>query len=192
MKKSVILLAALIFLLSACSKPAYSPLNRLSDDYSLEDAKADKCVVYEDGDITSGQPVWDDFVQASRNGKDAAVRLAFYYTLGKPSQYAPELYAEIKDDYPLLYIQDLTYNGDTYSIEYYDDSQLITKQYTYLVKYTGAPKSQSAIFSEYTYYVLVNDNTVTWDKLEFGLFSSQSGDYIDHYRVYADLVFKGE
>lgn len=58
------------------------------------------------------------------------------------------------------------------------------------MKYNGHPRSTSALFSEYTYYVLVNDNNVTWDDIKHGMLSSQSGAYIDHYRVYSDLIMK--
>jgi hypothetical protein len=34
------------------------------------------------------------------------------YTLGDPSQYSKEYYAEIRDDYPVLYIMELSYDGE--------------------------------------------------------------------------------
>lgn len=40
------------------------------------------------------------------------------------------------------------------------------KSLTYLVKYTGKPSSESATYSEYTYYVLVNDDTLTWEEIK--------------------------
>lgn len=190
MKRAAILFFALALLLAGCSKAPKYTLDKLPADYSLEDAKADHCVVFEDGDVTSGQSIWNDFFKAANKGKTATVRLVMYYTLGDPSRYAPEYYEKIKDDYPLLYLKDLTYNGKSYTIKGYEDGQLITNEYSYLVKYTGKPNSKHASFSKYTYYVLVNDNSVTWDDIEHGMLSSQSGDAIEHYRVYSDLVFK--
>lgn len=191
MRKSIIIILALIFLLTACSKHAASAsLSKLPDNYNLADAKSDNCVVFEDSDITYGQSSWDNFITATDNDKSSTVRLAFYYTIGNPSQYSEEYYEEIKDDYPVLFIKDLSFDGKKYIIEGVEDGKLISKEYKYLVKYEGRPNSATAIFSEYTYYVLVDDNTVTWDDIEHGMYSSQSGDSIDHYRVYSDLVLR--
>lgn len=191
MRKSVIIILALIFLLTACSKnEASASLIQLPDNYNLDDAKSDNCVVFEDSDITYGQSAWDNFITAINNGKSSTVRLAFYYTLGNPSQYSKEYYEEIKDDYPILYIKDLSFDGKKYIIEGVEDGKLVSKEYKYLMKYEGRPNSATAIFSEYTYYVLVNDNTVTWDDIEHGMLSSQFGDWIDHYIVYSDLVLR--
>lgn len=188
MKKGILILT-IILLLTACSKndQVKVSLKQLPDDYSLEDAKSDNCVVFENIDITSGQSTWDDFIKNTKKGKPSTVRLAYYYTLDDPSRYAKELYEEIKDDYPMLFMKDLRFDGEKYIIEGYEEGQLISKEYTYLVKYEGQPKSTTALFSDYTYYVLVNDNTVTWEDIEHGMLSSKLGDGIDHYQVYFDL-----
>ena len=191
MKKTVLLLSALtILLLSTCAKPVKVSLDPLPSGYTLEDAKADGCVVFEDIDITEGQAVWDAFVKAAKKGETAAVRLAYYYTLGDPSRYAPELYEEMKSEYPKLFLVDLSCDGGVYTVTDYSDAQPASKEYRYLVKYEGEPKSKSATYSHYTYWVLVNDNTVTWEEIESGMASSQFGAGIDHRTVYFDLVFK--
>jgi hypothetical protein len=166
------------------------PYDQLPKDYTLEDAKEDGCVVYEDLDITSGQAVWDKFIKDTENGKNSVVRIAFYYTLGDPSHYSKEYYEEIKDDYPILYIMDLRYDGESYALLRTEEGKEYTDEYRYLVKYTGKPRSDSAAFSGYTYYVLVNDNTLTWKDIENGMVSSQSGAWIDHQIVYSDLTYK--
>ncbi|MBE5968202.1 MAG: hypothetical protein E7255_14770 [Lachnospiraceae bacterium] len=191
MKKLAAILLSLIFLLIACTKSSTKvSLDQLPGDYNLGDAKADNCVVFENNDITYGQPVWDDFISATENGKSTTVRLAYYYTLDDPSHYSKEYYEEIKDDYPAIYLKDLSFDGKKYFIESFEDGQPISKEYRYLLKYEGKPSSPTASFSKYTYYVLVNDNTVTWEDIEHGMISSQSGDWIDHSVVYYDLKFK--
>ena len=55
------MLAALLclILLSSCGgTPEPVPLEELPEDYSLEQAKADGCLVTEDGTITSGRESW--------------------------------------------------------------------------------------------------------------------------------------
>ena len=84
----------------------------------------------------------------------------------------------------------MSFDGKKYIIESVEDGKRFSKEYQYLVKYEGRPNSATATFSKYTYYVLVDDNTVTWDDIEHGMFSSQSGYWIEPYRVYLDLVFK--
>lgn len=186
--------ALLIFLIplftSIAKKKSFDSLEAIPDSYTLEDAKKDGMVVYEDNSITSGQEIWDDFITKCNKKEEASVLLAFYYTLGDASHYSNELYEELKDQYPILYIQKLSFDGSEYTITWYEDDKLITKTYTYLMKYEGQPRSQTAIFSEYVYYVLVNDNSVTWDELEDGMFSSKFGATIDHYKVYSKYTYK--
>lgn len=191
MRKSFVILLVLISMLTACSKDTKRvSLNAIPNDYSIDDAKSDDCVVYEDGDITDGQSLWDDFIKATEKDESATIRLAFYYTLGDPSNYTKEYYEEIKDDYPELYIKDLSYDGEKFTIESIEDGNLISKEYKYMMKYEGQPSSATALFSDYMYYVLVDDNSVTWNDIEHGMFSSQLGDWIEHSVVYSDLVWK--
>lgn len=177
----------------ACSTPAPSgllPLQELPDDYSLEQARADGCVVYENGDITSGQELWDAFLDAAvQKRQPASIRLGFYYTLDDPSHYDPDYYEEIKDRYPVLYMQDLTYDGKVYTIRHFEDGEEIVRTYQYLMRYEGAAESPHASFQSYVRYVLTNDNAVTWQDLMRGMFSSQFGAYIDFKEVYSDLIY---
>lgn len=167
----------------------YIPLNRLPADYNLATAKKDKCVVYENSNITEGQVEWDKFVSLTDKGNPAMVRLAFYYTLEEGPHISKELYEETKDDYPVLYPMDLTFDGDSYTIKHYEEGKLISKNFKYMVKYEGKANPE-ATYSDYTYYVLVNDNTVTWGDIFAGMVSSQFDASIDHSTVYSQLIFK--
>ena len=80
------LIAALLLLAAAAyGQPRQTPLSKLPSDYSLEQAKADGCVVYEDLDVTQGQEQFAGFAERAARGETCAVRLANYYTLGDPS-----------------------------------------------------------------------------------------------------------
>jgi hypothetical protein len=192
MRKSITaLLLVLSFMLTACSKDTLdAPNDEISDTYNLDSVKNGDFVVFEDGDITSGQSLWEDFVKETDKGKPASVSIANYYTLGDPSQYSEEYYKEIKDDYPIIYIKDLSYDGKKYTIEELEDGQKISKEYNFLMRYEGVPESTSALYSRYIYYVLVNDDTVTWKDIFNGMISSQLNAGIDHYQVYSDLIKK--
>ena len=190
--KKYIFFILIIFALSSCGDkitPAadYIPYEQIPDNYSLDDAKADDCVVYENGNITSGQIIWDSFIAQTR---PCMVRLAFYYTLGEPERYDPAHYEEIKYDYPVLYIQDLKFVGSSYNLSWSEGEQEYSFDYKYMKKFTGEPSSSTAIFSDYIYYVLLNDDTVdTWAQIERSMFSSHSVDFIDYKRVYSYLNY---
>ncbi|MDE6747900.1 MAG: hypothetical protein K2K21_02375 [Lachnospiraceae bacterium] len=190
MKKIVPIILAMIFVLTitGCSSkhnPEKIPLESLPADYSLEQAKEDGCIVYESSDITSGQEIWDKFMKTVNAGKEATVRLGFYYTLD-PSKCDPEYYKSAKDDYPVLFIRDLIFDGTSYTIRGYDEGHENVKTYKYLMKYEGQAETPDAIYTSYVRYVLTNNDTVTWEQIVHGIFSS-SGDYINHYVVYTDL-----
>ena len=158
-------------------------LMRLPEDYTLEDARIDGCVCFDNGDITEGQNIWDDFVDATNTQEEATVRLAFYYSLDE-EQCDPEYYESVKDEYPMLYIQELTYKDDSYTIRWFEEGEEIKKTYKYLMKYEGEPESETALYESYMRYVLTNDNTVTWEQIWRGLASSKLDDAIDHQVVY--------
>lgn len=190
------ILAALVMLLmlAGCAPDdtaellVYAPLENLPSDYSLEDAKKDRCVVMENGDITSGQTIWDGFVETTAAGSPASVRTATYYTLGDPSRYGEEYYESVKDEYPMMFVHDLTFDGEAYTLRWLEDGKEILRSYPYMIRLEG-DAIPSATFKAYVRYVLVHDASLTWEKIEHGMYSSKMGDYIDHFTVYCDYIY---
>jgi len=168
----------------------YIPYKEIPKGYTLENAKTDNLVVYEDGCITSGQSVWDSFLEKTGKNESCIVRLAYYYTLGDPSRYSPEYYNEIKDDYPVLYIMDLSFDGTSYTLYSVEDGVEYTPQYRFLKRFTEESPPISATYSKREMYILLNDDEVTWEQIQQGMFSSKSGDYIDHRVVYSKYTYK--
>lgn len=167
----------------------FDSLENISTTYTLEDAKKAEFVCFENGDITEGRQTWDAFLDDVKSKKESSVMLANYYTLDE-ERCSPEYYQSVKDEYPVLYIQELTYKNNTYTIRWIEDGEMIIKTYKYMLQYEGEPNSETALFDSYVKYVLINDSTVTWDQIERGMLSSQSGAGIDHYTVYNDLIYK--
>lgn len=194
MKKQVFLLFLALmsaFALTGCEKSAdMLSLKEISENYSLEQAKADGCVVHEGLDVTSGKDVFEAFYAKTEAGQKANVRLAFYYTLGDPSSYDPDYYESIKDDYPVLYIQDLTFDGEKYTLRWYEDGKEIVESYYYLMKYNEPKLSPYAVYDSSEEYILTNDNTVTRQDLWNGMISSQYDAYIEHHVVCSDLIYE--
>lgn len=157
-------------------------------------------VIMENGSVIGGKDVWLDFCEKTTAGESASVRLAYIYTLDKEN-CSYELFEAIEDDYPELFLKELTFNGDTYTIgplhydgeDYspicvpgYDSPQASWK---YLVHFTGEPSVPGALYTEYDRYVLVNDESVEWRDLEWGTFSSQMDDFIPFDEVFCEYAW---
>ena len=164
-------------------------LELLPEDYSLEQAKADGCVVLEDGQITSGKERFLRFAEDCADRRNVSVRIAMHYTLGDPSRYDPEYYEEVKDSYPRLYLHDLIYDGTAYTWRWYEDGELVERRYSCLLRMKTPPDGPGAAWDHAIRYVLVNDPDVTWGDIWRGMISSQSGAYIDHAVVYQEYVY---
>ena len=192
MKKTYALLILFIILTGCGSNNTsdYIPYKEIPLNYTLENAKADNLIVYEDGSITSGQSVWDAFLEKAEKKESCFVRLAYYYTLGEPSRYSPEYYEEIKDDYPVMYIMDLSFDGTTYTLYSIEDGIEYLPRYKFLKQFTEESPPASATFTKRDMWILVNDNEVTWEQIQHGMFSSQFDDYIDHRTVYSKYTYK--
>ena len=194
MKKIIIMCLIGMLFLSACSSVKQT-FEKIPEDYGLSQAKADGCVVHENGSITSGQEAWNAFVEKCESGQKASVRLGYYYTLDRKG-VSEELYEKEKDDYPVLYIHDLSYNGKEYTLlEKNDEGNTIVSKYKYMKRYEGSPNSKSATYSYYVNYVLVNKEDVTWEQIEHCMFSAtlKFENYIGGYRrVYTMYTYKEE
>jgi len=191
---SRVLICYVMLMLSSCNSPLnsivdYIPYADIPSDYTLENAKDDQLVVFENGNITSGQDIWDVFLQEIEQGKQCMVRLAFYYTLDNQN-IDPDYYEEIKDDYPHLFIQDLSFDGQIYTHYSVEDGKEYAFQYKYLKKFHETPPAYSTVeYSETIRYVLINDNEVTWEQIFRGMVSSAMGQYIDHKTVYSKIIY---
>ena len=136
MKKRMFAALLFLLLLSSCGvNPEPLPFEELPEDYSLERAKDDGCLVTEDGAVTSGQEAWEEFLNAAEAGKAASVRLCSYYTLDDPSRYDPDYYESVKDDYPMMFLKDLSYDGERFTTLSYEEGQ--RHEETYPVHYHG-------------------------------------------------------
>ena len=113
-------------------------------EYSLAQAKADGCVVMEDGDVTHGQEIWQNFIAATARGEEATVRYAHYYTVGAPARYDPDYYEEIKDQYPMMFVHTLTFDGESYTDIWEENGEEVTRTYRYLRHLEGRPQRTTA------------------------------------------------
>lgn len=159
-------------------------------DEALEASKKSSVVVIEGMKCTAGDEIWDKFYQTVSRGKSASVLCAHYYVLDK-ERVTEELYEAEKDMYPMLFFDKLEYDGDMFTVTTRKSTEKeidYEESFKYLMHYTGDAPVQ-ANFSSYDYYVLVDDQTVTWDEIVAGMISSSSqfGTWVKHHSVYQNI-----
>lgn len=181
MVKKLFVVVAVLFvatLFGCSSQKNYNAndLKSLTNNYTLEQAREENCLVMEDGSVTSGQDIFDDFLAKTENKEPASIRVVKYYTLDK-STVSPELYEQEKDKYPVMCITDVIYKNGTFTTYSYEnlDDELFEKTFKYMVKdeYIANPQ---ATFTTSLNYILVNDKNVTYDKIMSSMLSSTCSD----------------
>ena len=197
MKKIVVLVITLIVVtLSGCSSQENyntNNLKKLTNNYTLEQAKTDNCLVIEDGIITSGQDVFDEFLLKTEKKENSFIRVAKYYTLNNTNM-SDEFYETEKDNYPVMHITDVVYNNGTYTTYSYEnlDDELFENTYMYMIKDVSTANPE-ATYTTGTYYILVNDKSLTYDMIMKAMASSiapMDGDDYRHFVVYAKFDYK--
>ena len=188
MKKRMFAALLFLLLLSSCGvNPEPLPFEELPEDYSLERAKDDGCLVTEDGAVTRGQEAWEEFLNAAEAGKAASVRLCSYYTLDDPSRYDPDYYESVKDDYPMMFLKDLSYDGERFTTLSYEEGQRHEETYSFLRRREQtAPSSGVKIIQ----YIITDDAESSLEKIGSQLYSSSFSpeDWIPFDIVYQEII----
>ncbi|MBE6552392.1 MAG: hypothetical protein E7665_09725 [Ruminococcaceae bacterium] len=158
------------------------PLEEIGEDYTLEDAENDGCVIMKDGDISAGQDIWQDFYDKSLKGEKSGVRYVHYHDLDI-NRVAYEHYEKIKDDYPVMYVFDLIYDGSEYRVRYIENGEEEEKSFKYLMRYEGEFPA-GITYKTYLRYVLTNDDTIVWQDIENSMYSSD----LEKSRLYSQVM----
>ena len=161
----------------------YIDLETSAETYTLKDAKAADYVIISDDQVASGEDTWNDFVLLAESGTPAKIRIFYNYFFSMLSSRA------VMNTYD--HLTEVEFDGEKYisrSVGLGQQGQFQKKTYQYLMRYEGKPTSPWAKYDHFLRYVLVNDDTVTWEDIQRGILSSQSGDYISHEPVYTDLT----
>lgn len=184
---SLVLFLILCLFLSACS--GGTP-EAASADKVLQDSRNCGRIVFEDLEMTQGSESWENFYSSSQNGSPCSVELAYYYTLDSETT-DPEYYEAEKENYPVIYLAELAFDGEVYNIKVWNSDKTVLdcdKTYKYLMHYTAKSSLPNAEMPKYDHYILVNDNNVTYEEIEYGLLSSRLGDNIDHYSIWLNNI----
>lgn len=139
-------------------------LEELPELYSAEQAMIDGCFVSVDGVARHNQEAFHSFAQNAANGIPGFIRL-FNCHYGEDYQWNA---------------MDLSYDGDQFILQGSD-----TYTFRYLKHFTGEKDRPDAAYDSYEYYVLTNDNTVTWEDI-----LNHRVDAEDHWTVYAEFTYR--
>lgn len=193
MIKRIVSIGILIVIIVGVTIALVNPISQEADTSAeVLDVECDEIgtVVFLNSDISVGQAVWDDFVERSSKGEAVSVLLVNHHTLGDPSSYSKEYYEEVKDDYPMEYTSELSFDESGYTITSLDEEESYVKNYPYMVYFEEVAPTPDATYEMHYMYILVHDESVTWQDIWKGMISSQAGNHVDHYPVYSDYIFK--
>ena len=139
-------------------------LEELPELYSAEQAMIDGCFVSQDGVARDNQEAFHSFAQNAANGIPGFIRL-YNCHYGEDYQWNA---------------MDLSYDGDQFILQGSD-----TYPFRYLKHFTGEKDRPDAPYDAYEYYVLTNDNTVTWEDI-----LNHRVDAEEHWTVYAEFTYR--
>ena len=139
-------------------------LEELPELYSAEQAMSDGCFVSVDGVARHNQEIFHSFAQNAANRIPGFIRM-FNCHYGEDYQWNA---------------MDLSYDGDQFILQGSD-----TYTFRYLKHFTGEKDRPDAPYDSYEYYVLTNDNTVTWEDI-----LNHRVDPEEHWTVYAEFTYR--
>lgn len=162
---AVVIAVAAVFLAMRREPPAapanaWLDLRELRENYTVEQAAADGCVVLDGSDLLSGEKYWIDFVNYTKSGKPAMVRI----------------YQSYSDHDGSYYVKELVYDGEKYTLTFYDrtgdtgEEFLSRQEFKYLIRSPYSPKNSDTGTTDY--YLLANDASVTAEGYFNALLSS--------------------
>ncbi|MBQ8497890.1 MAG: hypothetical protein IJ489_10625 [Clostridia bacterium] len=189
MKKLLSALVLCALLLTSCSEVGIEPsLAELPSEYTLEAAKADGCIVYENLDITAGQENWDAFLASVDAKKSCAVRLYFYATLN-PDLYTEEHYEELAKDYPKIEVYDLSYHRKKFTVTKIVDGETVKEEFAYLLQSEDEPLLPSVSgYSKRIVYFLSDTPDITWMQAVVSSNPASDKEPYHYQRVYCDYI----
>ena len=142
-------------------------------------------LVFEDAELTSGESLWKEFLRSVESSLPAGIMIAKYYTLNGVNM-SEELYESEKANYPKLYLTEVEYDGSVFKVKTRASNEKTPDSedtYKFMKHFEGDMPS-SALYRTYDSYVLVNDDGITMEDIEEGMYSSLSGKWVKHYTVY--------
>ena len=159
------------FSLPASIRTGLIPMEELPELYSAEQAMIDGCYVSEDGGARENKDLFREFADNAWNGIPDVIRLYNY-------SYANSNYQ--------WHVSDLRYDGNVFTLT---SMQGNVYTFRYLKLYTGEKAWENADHDAYEYYILVNDDSVTWEDITTGKLDMSDWQNPAHWTVFADVTY---
>lgn len=147
----------------------YVPLNTLDSSYSYDQAVQDHVVVLVDGSACANREVWLAFDAATLSGQTARVRCMSMGT---------------DNTFPFLY--DIHFDGLQYNMHWYEGGTEKSLSFKHMVHFQGGDHRDPYPLHR---YVLVTENNVTWEDIQWGAVNQSDVDDIAHRVVYQELGY---
>ena len=189
MKKVLCIILVLSTLLIICScqatnqkgsKEYYENLFKTKGEASTcyDKLKEEDIVMIENQNCTYGYDLWKEFYNKVDNKKEATMLCVIKYEL-KKEHVADEVYESLKNNYPILYLYLVEYDGENFNLKIRNctNSEIESQDtYKYLLRFEG---NYPAYTNNATYekYVLVDDPTLTWEGYTTSVLSSTFTDH---------------
>lgn len=147
------------------------PMEELPEIYSSEQAMIDGCFVSEDGVARYNQELFRAFANDTWNGIPSVIRL---YN------------CSYQNGYFQWSVSDLRYDGNVYTLTSHGKH---TYTFRCLKRYTGGQAWEGADHDAFEYYVLVNDDAVTFEDIMTGKLDMSDWKAPAHWTVFAELTY---
>ena len=157
------------FVLPDSVRTGMIPLNELPEVYSAEQAMIDGCFVTEDATARENKELFQDFAVCSWNGMPGVIRTVNWH-YGEDSRWSA---------------YDLNFDGSVYTLTTLEN----TYTFRYLKQFTGEKAWEGADHDAFDYYVLVNDDSVTFEDIISGKLDMSDWENPAHWTVYADFIY---
>lgn len=143
-------------------------------------------VITKNSDFLAGRDRLRAFTDAAHQGERGEILVLNYYDL-VGTRCGVEYFNEDGSNYPVAYLNRLSFDGEQYHFAVRETGTTEIEQgaegtFRYLMHYEGKTTPPARPFL-YERFVLVNDETLTWDRIEWGMLSSQFGDSVPHHIV---------
>lgn len=148
------------------------PLEALPERYSAEDAARDGCFVQRNGVANDNKAQFQSFYARTQSSKASFIRVVDWSVGDLPD-----------------FIYDIHFDGSLYTVTWLENGKRESRQFQYLKYFTGKKEAHSSAgYDAYEHYVLVNDNSLTWERIQESMHSSPENVTIDYMRVYSDYI----
>lgn len=173
MKKIIMLMIAITIMVCGCGK-------KQGEDTALEKGTMPtEKVIITDGKVTSGWASWNKFF-AETTGAKASEHTTVERVINIEYFYSEDVQTGEEATY---YEIELRFEDEKYV--YKNLTEGVYKTYEYLIETSGTVRGTKKTAKG---YFLVNDNTLTYEDIEWSMLSSQSTDWVDNVMIFTETI----